>query len=85
MTMLKHIDVEVNSDLMTERKFSGTLADLACAVLNERLALSAACKPKVISVSEKTWTVEVRPSEVNQITWYNREHLKLSVYYSVKA
>ena len=82
ITGIRHIYITVNSDMKKEQDFEGTLADLACEQLNKALS-SLRYDTKVISINETMWTSEIRPREDNSNTWYNRDYLKLSVYYEV--
>lgn len=80
MTELRHIYITVNSDMKKEQNFEGTLADLACDQLNKELA-DIMCGLRIISINETRWINEIHPREDNSNTWYDREYLKLSVYY----
>ena len=80
MGSINHIYVTVNEDMQKERGHIGTLADLACEVLNDKL--SQVGRPhRVISINENFWTDHMRPREDNSSTWYDRLTCRLSVFY----
>lgn len=84
-----HEYIQVNSDEMQKDKFDGTLADYACKKLNDLLhkgsfRVQHGDNVRVISIRDSFWTNEIRPSQCDSSTWYDRETCQLSVYLAEK-